>query len=278
MKPGKQQVERWILNRRMVQIALLTIIFLIEICLLNAQQNRVRDSSPLPVHGGIESQQSTAALQKHLDAANLYAKQNDFSKAIEQLHKMLEIDPQCIEAHIQLGILHSKIGNLDDALQSYTQVVKLRPDSYSAHYNLGVILARRGLFEKAETEYRHAIQLDANQPLPHYQLGFVLTQQGKYEEALPKFKKAVALAPNASAHYQLANTYFRLGNRDEGERQLKKYRDIQAQQYFDKAEQSFKSGNVQEAIKSYQRALDTCLLYTSPSPRDGLLSRMPSSA
>ena len=28
---------------------------------------------------------------------------------------------------------------------------------------------------------------------------------------------------------------------------------------------------------TYQ-ALDTCLLYTSPSPRDGLLSRMPSSA
>ena len=27
-----------------------------------------------------------------------------------------------------------------------------------------------------------------------------------------------------------------------------------------------------------QQILDTCLLYTSPSPRDGLLSRMPSSA
>ena len=26
------------------------------------------------------------------------------------------------------------------------------------------------------------------------------------------------------------------------------------------------------------RLIDTCLLYTSPSPRDGLLSRMPSSA
>ena len=26
------------------------------------------------------------------------------------------------------------------------------------------------------------------------------------------------------------------------------------------------------------RTLNTCLLYTSPSPRDGLLSRMPSSA
>ena len=27
-----------------------------------------------------------------------------------------------------------------------------------------------------------------------------------------------------------------------------------------------------------QKALSVCLLYTSPSPRDGLLSRMPSSA
>ena len=31
-------------------------------------------------------------------------------------------------------------------------------------------------------------------------------------------------------------------------------------------------------IPSYDEVLATCLLYTSPSPRDGLLSRMPSSA
>ena len=36
------------------------------------------------------------------------------------------------------------------------------------------------------------------------------------------------------------------------------------------ATQSFKSGEIQ--------LLGICLLYTSPSPRDGLLSRMPSSA
>ena len=31
-------------------------------------------------------------------------------------------------------------------------------------------------------------------------------------------------------------------------------------------------------VKSIQYGSGTCLLYTSPSPRDGLLSRMPSSA
>ena len=31
-------------------------------------------------------------------------------------------------------------------------------------------------------------------------------------------------------------------------------------------------------VKNYMDQLSNCLLYTSPSPRDGLLSRMPSSA
>ena len=33
-----------------------------------------------------------------------------------------------------------------------------------------------------------------------------------------------------------------------------------------------------EIKEFYDSQLDPCLLYTSPSPRDGLLSRMPSSA
>ena len=32
------------------------------------------------------------------------------------------------------------------------------------------------------------------------------------------------------------------------------------------------------AFEIYFKGIETCLLYTSPSPRDGLLSRMPSSA
>ena len=32
------------------------------------------------------------------------------------------------------------------------------------------------------------------------------------------------------------------------------------------------------AYNAFDKMVDVCLLYTSPSPRDGLLSRMPSSA
>ena len=40
--------------------------------------------------------------------------------------------------------------------------------------------------------------------------------------------------------------------------------------------EDFKVTKGQDKLKLYQ--YHTCLLYTSPSPRDGLLSRMPSSA
>ena len=36
--------------------------------------------------------------------------------------------------------------------------------------------------------------------------------------------------------------------------------------------------SVDEALAGHCSQIDVCLLYTSPSPRDGLLSRMPSSA
>ena len=45
--------------------------------------------------------------------------------------------------------------------------------------------------------------------------------------------------------------------------------------------EEFENGKIALGKKKYIKAQDhfnTCLLYTSPSPRDGLLSRMPSSA
>ena len=39
-----------------------------------------------------------------------------------------------------------------------------------------------------------------------------------------------------------------------------------------------RASSLTKSFKFLDRAVNSCLLYTSPSPRDGLLSRMPSSA
>ena len=46
-----------------------------------------------------------------------------------------------------------------------------------------------------------------------------------------------------------------------------------------RGEAKISENNINDALKEVKRALlDACLLYTSPSPRDDELSRMPSSA
>ena len=40
----------------------------------------------------------------------------------------------------------------------------------------------------------------------------------------------------------------------------------------------YEAPEVERLIQGLINVVDACLLYTSPSPRDGLLSRMPSSA
>ena len=47
---------------------------------------------------------------------------------------------------------------------------------------------------------------------------------------------------------------------------------------FTIVEEKDKWTKIKSEFDNYEGWIDSCLLYTSPSPRDGLLSRMPSSA
>ncbi len=208
---------------------------------------------------------SESEFQTHLQKANLYASQREFLKAVEHLSEALNIEPRHIDAHVQLAIACSRLGWIDKAVESYAIVLHLDPNLPTAqyglkvlgHYQLGLIHARKGAFEKAKTQYHLALELDPDLSLPHFQLGYLLTQQGRFEEAVPFYQKAIALYPNhTGAYYQLANAYFRMGEQEDGKRQLEKFREIKAKQRFNLAERSLKKGEIDEALTAFQRTLD----------------------
>ena len=60
--------------------------------------------------------------------------------------------------------------------------------------------------------------------------------------------------------------------------QIKKFPMLDAEEEYMLAKNWKTTGNIKSAEKLVTSHLRFCLLYTSPSPRDGLLSRMPSSA
>ena len=110
----------------------------------------------------------------------------------------------------------------------------------------------RDNYKAAEENYRKANEKSA-QTNATYNLGNAIYKQERLEEAVEKYQTAAELATDAQLK---SNAFHNLGNAHYSLEQ------------FDKSVDAYKN-----ALR-----LDSCLLYTSPSPRDATLSRMPSSA
>ena len=144
-------------------------------------------------------------------------------------------------------------GKLEEGLVLGNALAAQFPENAMIPNILGVIYSGLGRYDEAVTSYNRAIELKPDYGEAHYNCGNVLKKLSQYEGAITYYNKVIELNPNyADVYNNLGNTYNQLNRYD-------------------------------EAIINFEKALELkphypCLLYTSPSPRDGLLSRMPSSA
>ena len=83
----------------------------------------------------------------------------DFSGAIEEFEKALEIDPAFADAHQSMAHCHEKLGDLDAALECAMRAVEHNPDDPLAHTSLSIFYQRKGMIPEAEREKALAIQL-----------------------------------------------------------------------------------------------------------------------
>ena len=83
----------------------------------------------------------------------------DFSGAIEEFEKALEIDPVFADAHQSMAHCHEKLGDLDAALQCALRAVEHSPDDPLAHTSLSIFYQRKGMIPEAEREKALAIEL-----------------------------------------------------------------------------------------------------------------------
>ena len=135
----------------------------------------------------------------------------------------------------------------DEALAAHRAAVEKDPEMSVAWYGIGAAeVAKNGVCEAAHDPLKRCVELDPDNAGAHYGLGRVLLYVREDDvRAEEHFRAATRLDPNfAPAHSGLAAIL-----------QMR--------------------GDLDGAIRAM---CDCCLLYTSPSPRDATLSRMPSSA
>jgi len=174
--------------------------------------------------------------QVHRILAQAQQSQDDFTGAIAQYRKALEIDPKLPGLHFELGqaILAKSTDepSRQEAEKEFRLALADNPADAYSQYMLGEIAWLRSQPDRALDYYMEAVRLAPDWVDARIALGKTLTAVGRPSDALDQLTQAVREDPQSDiAHYRLAQAYRKLGRRDDAERELatfRKLRDSQA--------------------------------------------------
>ena len=115
-------------------------------------------------------------------------------EAISEYRRVLELDPDHIEAHNNLGVAYRMMGMLEEALREHERVLKLKPDDAGTHYNLGLLYLDMEDYERAVSEFERATQLSPGYLSAYKNLGVIYEDNiGDKEKALHYYRKYLEL-------------------------------------------------------------------------------------
>lgn len=213
--------------------------------------------------------------------------------AAEHYRRVLEIEPQNLDARTGLGVVQLEMGDAAAAAATFRVLVEADPRSLGGQVNLGsALLAQRqyaaaaecfeaalridphcvaalsnlgglrikqGDYDAAQKLITQALQLDPMFMEARMNLGIVLLKQYRHEEALPIFEDAVRLKPTlALGHYNLGRVYRQAGKLEraiECHREALRLAPDMAEFQLDLGMNLLETGQVHEALALYRQAV-----------------------
>ena len=166
------------------------------------------------VNAGLEKEPSNPDLI--LEKVNSYLKDGKGAEAVEDLNKLLALDPENAQLLFVLGTIYGNEDNkelfdTDKARQYYEEALKVKPDYYDATYNIGVlytVMANKYIeqaneitgFSKKEQEQYNGLIEQANELL---------------RTGLPYLKQAYDAQPSDDVKNVLKSIYVKLNMMEE---------------------------------------------------------------
>ncbi|MDY6899544.1 MAG: tetratricopeptide repeat protein [Cyanobacteriota bacterium] len=131
--------------------------------------------------------------QEYFDKGLEKVKQKDYTGAIEEFNKALQVNPEFIVAYYQRGLAYYDLGHATQAVFDFDEVLKRDSYNVEAYYSRG--LARLALknLPGALKDVNKTIELNCYKAGAYNLRGVVERKLGNIENAIANFKKAAEL-------------------------------------------------------------------------------------
>ncbi len=181
--------------------------------------------------------------------ASTYHILEEYNKSIASYKRAITLNPNSGVYYNALGISYSELKQYKAAIAAYQKAIEKTPKNAQPYYNLGLVYLKQGVFTFAETAFKNAIAVDADWSDAYIGLGEIYLKQGDFENAekayltaahfnpnglailsglgqvyakqkrhdvaIDTFDKVLSLeSDNTEAHFQLAQIYHKLGDRE----------------------------------------------------------------
>lgn len=170
-----------------------------------------------------QSEQASRELQLSLKKGNdplayyflglSFLQMEQYELALNQFHKVLDFNPESVQARCMVAMTLLKQKRLEDAISQVQIALAKYPENGLAWNILGSAHMALGQYDKAMAEFNRAITLDPKLADVHLKKGLFNLSRGDVEQAEEDMVKAVRIAPDVlDTRLVLANHYIRQQN------------------------------------------------------------------
>jgi len=145
----------------------------------------------------------------------LYLKLGRPDDAIAALKKILDVNPESIQARMALAKCHMAKRDYRTALGLAESVIAKTPTYVAAYYAAADALAEMGRYGEAIESMRRLGEARPDAKIAQYEIGRFLLREGKIDDARRQIQKALEIEPKIrSAHFNLALIAEQRGDKD----------------------------------------------------------------
>lgn len=143
-------------------------------------------------------------------------------RRIALLTKVVDDDPNVIDAWFNLGNVHYRAGRFAEAIPFFSKALALKPDYDLALINMANAYRALGKDAEALAGYEHYLHVDPKNAWVQYQAGEIHRDRGELDRASEYFRAALAIDGNVSAaRVALGAVAIARGDRDAGEKEIR---------------------------------------------------------
>ncbi len=192
-------------------------------------------------------------------------------EAVDELTRVLTMQPAHDDAHRLLGRIYADMGDMDNAVAEFQAAIALRPGFWQNYHQLGVAYYEKGRFQEAIDAFTRGVELRPDSAPAFQALGTSYHALGNVDEALRNYERAIAIAPSAFAYSNIGLIHYSHGRFGEAAAAYEKSAGLQPRRpstFRNLGDTYARLGDRTRARSAYSRAVELTREELRINPKD----------